>query len=70
MAGEAVPEIQWKAYRRRGAQKSRTMTLAAEEFIRRFLIHVLPPKFQPIRHCGFLANRHRKQKVALWQTPE
>jgi hypothetical protein len=40
------------------------MTLAASEFIRRFLIHVLPEGFQRIRYYGFLANRHREQKLA------
>jgi hypothetical protein len=40
------------------------MTLTAEEFIRRFLLHVLPEGFQRIRHYGFLANRYRKQKLA------
>ena len=41
------------------------MTLSAEEFIRRFLIHVLPDGFQRIRYYGFLSNRHRKEKLAL-----
>ena len=41
------------------------MALAAEEFIRRFLIHVLPEGFQRIRYYGFLANRYREQKLAL-----
>ena len=41
------------------------MTLAADEFIRRFLIHTLPGRFQRIRHCGYLANRHRKQRIEL-----
>jgi hypothetical protein len=41
------------------------MALAAEEFIRRFLLHVLPEGFQRIRHYGFLANRYRAQKLAL-----
>ena len=41
------------------------MTLPADEFIRRFLIHTLPPGFQRIRHFGFLANRFRKEKLAL-----
>lgn len=41
------------------------MTLDAHEFIRRFLLHVLPDGFQRIRHYGFLANDHRKTKVAL-----
>ena len=41
------------------------MTLEAHEFIRRFLLHVLPDGFQRIRHYGFLANGHRKAKLAL-----
>ena len=41
------------------------MTLPAEEFIRRFLIHVLPAAFQRIRYYGFLSNRHREEKLAL-----
>jgi hypothetical protein len=57
--------FQWKDYRSEHKQKSRKMTLAADEFIRRFLIHTLPPGFQRIRHFGFLANRCRKQKLAL-----
>jgi Putative transposase len=40
------------------------MTLAAEEFIRRFLLHVLPAGFQRIRYYGFLGNRYRKEKLA------
>lgn len=39
------------------------MQLAAEEFIRRFLLHVLPSGFQRIRHYGFLANRYRAVKL-------
>ena len=46
----------------RGEQK--TMTLAADEFIRRFLLHVPPEGFQRIRYYGFLCNRHREQKLA------
>src|SRR5882724_1538911 len=42
---------------------TRTMTLHADEFIRRFLLHVLPAGFMRIRHFGFLANRSRKQKL-------
>jgi hypothetical protein len=57
--------FQWKDYRQEHQQKSRRMTLPASEFIRRFLIHTLPPGFQRIRHFGFLANRFRKQKLAL-----
>ena len=39
------------------------MTLEAEEFIRRFLLHVLPEGFQRIRYYGFLANRYREPKL-------
>ena len=54
--------FRYKDYARQGAQ--RTMTLSATEFIRRFLLHVLPSGFMRIRHYGFLANRHRQQKLA------
>ena len=54
--------FQWKDYR---DNLQKTMTLSAEEFIRRFLIHVLPDGFQRIRYYGFLANRHRGEKLAL-----
>jgi len=41
------------------------MTLPVEEFIRRFLLHALPDGFQRIRFSGFLANRHRRDKLLL-----
>ena len=41
------------------------MTLNTDEFIRRFLLHVLPHGFQRLRQFGFLANRHRRQQLAL-----
>ena len=44
--------------------QQKTMTLSAEEFIRRFLLHVLPDGFQRIRYYGFLGNRYRQQKLA------
>jgi hypothetical protein len=44
--------------------QQKTMTLEAEEFIRRFLLHVLPDGFQRIRCYGFMANRYREQKLA------
>ena len=60
-------------YRRAGASRKKTMTLTATEFIRRMLLHVLPPGFHRIRHYGFLANRNRQQKLAqcrrLLRTP-
>lgn len=52
----------WKDYRHDSAQ--RVMNLAAEEFIRRFLLHVLPDGFQHIRSYGLLANRYREAKIA------
>jgi hypothetical protein len=52
-----------KDYARGG--RRRTMTLEASEFLRRFLQHVLPSGFVRIRHYGFLANRCRREKVAL-----
>ncbi|HEY6372933.1 MAG TPA: IS91 family transposase [Candidatus Sulfotelmatobacter sp.] len=53
--------FQWKDYRDGGQTK--TMTLSAEEFIRRFLLHVLPDGFQRIRYYGLLGNRYRKEKL-------
>ena len=50
-------------YRQAGASRKKTMTLTATEFIRRMLLHVLPPGFHRIRHYGFLANRNRQQKL-------
>ena len=52
----------WRDYRHHGKRK--LMTLPAEEFIRRFLLHVLPTGFQRIRHYGLLANRSRQAKLA------
>jgi hypothetical protein len=57
--------FQWKDYRRKDRHKSRTMTVDAEEFIRRFLIHTLPEGFQRIRYFGLMANRHRSRNLAL-----
>src|SRR5580700_11492770 len=45
--------------------RSKILTLDAVEFIRRFLLHILPPGFVKIRHFGFLANRNRSQALAL-----
>ena len=55
--------FRWKDYRHHG--KAKIMTLAADEFIRRFLLHTLPDGFHRIRHYGFLANGHRADKLAL-----
>ena len=53
----------WKDYRHES--KNKTMRLDAHEFIRRFLLHVLPSGFQRIRSYGFLANRYRQVKIEL-----
>jgi Putative transposase/Transposase zinc-binding domain len=53
--------FQWKDYRHSAELKR--MTLSADEFIRRFLLHVLPDGFQRIRYYGFLGNRYRQQKL-------
>ncbi|HXJ95609.1 MAG TPA: IS91 family transposase [Terriglobia bacterium] len=55
--------FRWKDYRDHNQQKM--MTLEADEFIRRFLLHVLPDRFQRIRHYGFLGHRYRQAKLAL-----
>jgi hypothetical protein len=54
--------FRYKDYRHNAQQK--TMTLQTGEFIRRFLLHVLPEGFQRIRYYGFLANRYRVEKLA------
>jgi len=56
-------QFHWKDYRDNSRHK--IMELAADEFIRRFLLHVLPEGFQRIRYYGFLANRYREHKIAL-----
>src|SRR4051812_14752335 len=58
--------FRWKDYRAR--HKGKAMTLDAGEFIRRFLLHVLPQGFRRIRHFGFLANAGRTAKLAQIRT--
>ena len=53
----------WKDYHQNG--KTKVMTLSADEFIRRFLLHTVPDGFHRIRYYGFLGNRHRARKLAL-----
>jgi Putative transposase/Transposase zinc-binding domain len=57
--------FRWKDYRAKGKTRHKTMTLGANEFMRRFLLHVLPGGFHRIRHYGLLANGARKSKLAL-----
>ena len=51
--------FKWKDYRIKGKKRYSTMSLATDEFIRRFLIHILPSGFHRIRHFGLFANHHR-----------
>jgi len=62
---EGKVTFRYKDYR---AGTTGTMTLEATEFIRRFLLHVLPSGFQRIRYFGFLSNRTRKDRIALCRT--
>ncbi len=59
---DGTVRFRWKDYRDDNRQK--VMTVSADEFIRRFLLHVLPEGFHRIRYYGFLGNRHRAQKLA------
>jgi hypothetical protein len=56
--------FRWKDYRVEGLDRWKTMTLAPHEFIRRFLIHVLPKGFHRIRHYGLFANGNRAASIA------
>jgi hypothetical protein len=61
--------FRWKDYRAKngakGKTRHKTMTLTPQEFMRRFLLHVLPPHFHRIRHYGLLANSNRRDDLAL-----
>ena len=56
--------FKYKDYRVEGPERYKTMTLATGEFIRRFLMHVLPKGLHRIRHYGMLANGNRAENVA------
>ncbi len=56
--------FKWKDYRIAGRDRYKSMTLATDEFIRRFLIHVLPNGFHRIRHYGLLASGTRADNIA------
>jgi hypothetical protein len=55
--------FKWKDYRAKERDRHKTMTLAPDEFIRRFLLHVLPSGFHRIRHYGLIANTTRKDNL-------
>ncbi len=56
--------FKWKDYRAKGSTKHKTMTLGTGEFMRRFLLHVLPSGFHRIRHYGLIANGGRRENLA------
>jgi hypothetical protein len=58
-----VVRFRYKDYRHRG--RKRTIELRAVEFVRRFLLHVLPPRFVRIRRYGILSNCHREEMLSL-----
>jgi Putative transposase/Transposase zinc-binding domain len=62
--GDAGVTFKWKDYRANGRERAKVMTLAINEFIRRFLIHVLPGGFHRIRHYGLFANGGRAENIA------
>ena len=61
--GDNGVTFKWKDYRIEGRDRYKTMTLATHEFIRRFLIHVLPPGFHRIRHYGLFASSKRGENI-------
>jgi len=62
---ETHVSFRWEDYRESGAHQGKVMRLTIAEFIRRFLLHVLPNGFHRIRNYGLLANGHRADKLAL-----
>jgi hypothetical protein len=56
--------FRWKDYRAKGRTRQKTMTLSPAEFMRRFLLHVLPDGFHRIRHYGLLANVGRRENLS------
>jgi hypothetical protein len=60
--------FRWKDYRAEGRTRHKTMSLSSAEFMRRFLLHVLPGGFHRIRHYGLLANARRKCNLATART--
>jgi hypothetical protein len=60
--------FRWKDYRAEGRTRHKTMSLSSAEFMRRFLLHVLPGGFHRIRHYGLLANARRRSNLATART--
>ena len=55
--------FKWRDYK--DSSKGKLMNVSSEEFIRRFLIHILPSRFMKIRHYGFLGNRNKSTKLKI-----
>jgi len=64
-ADENTVSFKWKDYRQKGNRRYKSMTLQTDEFIRRFLMHVLPEGFHRIRHFGMLSNKKRSEELPL-----
>jgi hypothetical protein len=60
---DANVTFKWKDYRLEGRDRAKTMTLTCAEFIRRFLLHVVPSGFHRIRHYGLFASGHRAENI-------
>ena len=67
-ADDKMVTFRWKNYRNKNGDRKQVMRLATNEFIRRFLIHVLPDRFHRIRHYGLLASTTRKANIANIRT--
>ena len=64
-ANQETVTFKWKDYRIKGRKRYKSMSLETDEFIRRFLIHVLPSGFHRIRHYGLLSNKARSKSLPL-----
>ena len=62
-ADDSTVTFRWKDYRIKRGDRMKVMRLPTDEFIRRFLIHVLPSGFHRIRHAGLLANGIRRDRL-------
>ena len=67
-ADQNTVTFKWKDYREKGEKRFKQMTIQTGEFIRRFLLHVLPSGFHRIRHYGILSNKVRTEEIALART--
>jgi hypothetical protein len=65
---ETHVSFRWKDYRQNGVHKNKVMRIEIAEFIRRFLLHILPSGFHRVRYYGLFANGHRGEKLALCRT--